>query len=235
MYRDFQGCFLMISPWSSPSLSSISWWFLGAPRRRVLIIGGSFSGLAAGRDLGSHYLVTIIDAKDGMGMAWGSMARMARSPLGLKGALGLEVLKILMSMNWWWMVMNGDIKLQNSFRWGSGSTLWKNGCSRLSHQADAVEILGFCMRSISSTLLESCGLTSSPSTWMPWPSPCSQSLRQLHHEMLPSQMEREVRGECKRWGPWSRALNLLIAVILKIEHICGFLRIGDPQNHGFQY
>ena len=26
-------------------------------RRRVLIIGGSFSGLAAGRDLGSHYLV----------------------------------------------------------------------------------------------------------------------------------------------------------------------------------
>ena len=33
-------------------------------RRRVLIIGGSFSGLAAGRDLGSHYLVTIIDAKE---------------------------------------------------------------------------------------------------------------------------------------------------------------------------
>ena len=30
----------------------------------MLIIGGSFSGLAAGRDLGSHYLVTIIDAKD---------------------------------------------------------------------------------------------------------------------------------------------------------------------------
>jgi len=29
-----------------------------------LIIGGSFSGLAAGRDLGSHYLVTIIDAKE---------------------------------------------------------------------------------------------------------------------------------------------------------------------------
>ena len=38
---------------------------MGDPRRRVLIIGGSFSGLAAGRDLGSHYLVTIIDAKDG--------------------------------------------------------------------------------------------------------------------------------------------------------------------------
>lgn len=37
-------------------------------RRRVLIIGGSFSGLAAGRDLGSHYLVTIIDAKDHLGM-----------------------------------------------------------------------------------------------------------------------------------------------------------------------
>mmetsp|Transcript_15880 Transcript_15880/g.18506 ORF Transcript_15880/g.18506 Transcript_15880/m.18506 type:complete len:90 (-) Transcript_15880:3-272(-) len=33
-------------------------------QRRVLIIGGSFSGLAAGRDLGSHYLVTIIDAKE---------------------------------------------------------------------------------------------------------------------------------------------------------------------------
>ena len=30
----------------------------------MLIIGGSFSGLAAGRDLGTHYLVTIIDAKD---------------------------------------------------------------------------------------------------------------------------------------------------------------------------
>ena len=37
---------------------------ISLPRRRVLIIGGSFSGLAAGRDLGSHYLVTIIDAKD---------------------------------------------------------------------------------------------------------------------------------------------------------------------------
>ena len=37
-------------------------------RRRVLIIGGSFSGLAAGRDLASHYLVTIIDAKDHLGM-----------------------------------------------------------------------------------------------------------------------------------------------------------------------
>ena len=37
-------------------------------RRRVLIIGGSFSGLAAGRDLGSHYLVTIIDAKDHWGL-----------------------------------------------------------------------------------------------------------------------------------------------------------------------
>ena len=38
--------------------------FAVGPRRRVLIIGGSFSGLAAGRDLGSHYLVTIIDAKE---------------------------------------------------------------------------------------------------------------------------------------------------------------------------
>ena len=38
--------------------------FVGGPRRRVLMIGGSFSGLAAGRDLGSHYLVTIIDAKE---------------------------------------------------------------------------------------------------------------------------------------------------------------------------
>ena len=37
---------------------------LRVSRRCVLIIGGSFSGLAAGRDLGSHYLVTIIDAKD---------------------------------------------------------------------------------------------------------------------------------------------------------------------------
>lgn len=33
-------------------------------RRRVLVIGGSFSGLAAGRDLGRHFLVTIIDAKE---------------------------------------------------------------------------------------------------------------------------------------------------------------------------
>ena len=31
--------------------------FSPKPRRRVLIIGGSFSGLAAGRDLGFHYLV----------------------------------------------------------------------------------------------------------------------------------------------------------------------------------
>jgi glycine/D-amino acid oxidase-like deaminating enzyme len=29
-----------------------------------LVIGGSFSGLAAGRDLGRHFLVTIIDAKE---------------------------------------------------------------------------------------------------------------------------------------------------------------------------
>ena len=36
----------------------------GPPRRRVLVIGGSFSGLAAGRDLGRHFLVTIIDAKE---------------------------------------------------------------------------------------------------------------------------------------------------------------------------
>ena len=34
----------------------------------MLIIGGSFSGLAAGRDLGSHYLVTIIDAKERPGL-----------------------------------------------------------------------------------------------------------------------------------------------------------------------
>ena len=34
----------------------------------MLIIGGSFSGLAAGRDLASHYLVTIIDAKDHCGL-----------------------------------------------------------------------------------------------------------------------------------------------------------------------
>ncbi|CAE7531236.1 PAG [Symbiodinium natans] len=33
-------------------------------RRRVLVIGGSFSGLAAGRDLANHFLVTIIDAKE---------------------------------------------------------------------------------------------------------------------------------------------------------------------------
>ena len=39
-------------------------------RRRVLIIGGSFSGLAAGRDLGSHYLVTIIDAKELVDFLW---------------------------------------------------------------------------------------------------------------------------------------------------------------------
>lgn len=32
--------------------------------RRVLIIGGSFAGLACGRDLKNHYLVTIIDAKE---------------------------------------------------------------------------------------------------------------------------------------------------------------------------
>lgn len=34
-------------------------------RRRVLVVGGSFSGLAAGRDLHRHFLVTIIDAKAG--------------------------------------------------------------------------------------------------------------------------------------------------------------------------
>ena len=37
----------------------------------MLIIGGSFAGLAAGRDLASHYLVTIIDAKDSMPGAGG--------------------------------------------------------------------------------------------------------------------------------------------------------------------
>ena len=36
----------------------------------MLIIGGSFSGLAAGRDLGSHYLVTIIDAKELVDFLW---------------------------------------------------------------------------------------------------------------------------------------------------------------------
>jgi len=34
------------------------------PQRRVLIIGGSFAGLACGRDLKDHYLVTIVDAKE---------------------------------------------------------------------------------------------------------------------------------------------------------------------------
>ena len=48
-------------------------------RRRVLIIGGSFSGLAAGRDLGSHYLVTIIDAKDGMAWDWEGCPKIPRS------------------------------------------------------------------------------------------------------------------------------------------------------------
>jgi len=33
-------------------------------QRRVLIIGGSFAGLAMGRDLKSHFLVTIVDAKE---------------------------------------------------------------------------------------------------------------------------------------------------------------------------
>eukprot|EP00438_Fugacium_kawagutii_P004716 Skav217796 [mRNA] locus=scaffold1782:385299:388559:- [translate_table: standard] len=33
-------------------------------QRRVLVVGGSFSGLAAGRDLHRHFLVTIIDAKE---------------------------------------------------------------------------------------------------------------------------------------------------------------------------
>ena len=42
-------------------------------RRRVLVIGGSFSGLAAGRDLANHFLVTIIDAKEPFAetAAWG--------------------------------------------------------------------------------------------------------------------------------------------------------------------
>ena len=162
-----------------PHFPRIFPWIPALPRRRVLIIGGSFSGLAAGRDLGSHYLVTIIDAKDLMG--W-----------------------VMNGDEWWWMVMNGDEwwwkksiddYIYMSFR--CFRFLGKNECSRLSHQADAVEILGFCMRSISSTLLESCVLTSSPSTWMPWPSPCSQLLRQLHHEILLSQIEQEVRGECR--------------------------------------
>merc|ERR1712139_562726 len=34
------------------------------PSRRVLIIGGSFAGLACGRDLRNHFLVTIVDAKE---------------------------------------------------------------------------------------------------------------------------------------------------------------------------
>jgi len=33
-------------------------------QRRVLIVGGSFAGLCAGRDLRDHYLVTIVDAKE---------------------------------------------------------------------------------------------------------------------------------------------------------------------------
>ena len=44
-----------------------------------MIIGGSFSGLAAGRDLGSHYLVTIIDAKDGMAWDWEGCPKIPRS------------------------------------------------------------------------------------------------------------------------------------------------------------
>jgi NADH dehydrogenase FAD-containing subunit len=35
-----------------------------APQRRVLIIGGSFAGLACARDLKNHFLVTIVDAKE---------------------------------------------------------------------------------------------------------------------------------------------------------------------------
>ena len=86
-------------------------------RRRVLIIGGSFSGLAAGRDLGSHYLVTIIDAKE----------------------LGSLVMGLTMAK-------------------------WTQAVAR----------------SISNILPESCVLMWSPSTWMPWPSHCSQWLRQCH-------------------------------------------------------
>merc|ERR1712012_11260 len=33
-------------------------------QRRVLIVGGSFAGLCAARDLRDHYLVTIVDAKE---------------------------------------------------------------------------------------------------------------------------------------------------------------------------
>jgi len=33
-------------------------------QRRVLVIGGSFSGLCVARDLKSHFMVTIVDAKE---------------------------------------------------------------------------------------------------------------------------------------------------------------------------
>merc|ERR1712048_1329275 len=33
-------------------------------QRRLLIVGGSFGGLACGRDMKNHYLVTIVDAKE---------------------------------------------------------------------------------------------------------------------------------------------------------------------------
>eukprot|EP00913_Durusdinium_trenchii_P016523 g15529.t2 len=53
------------SPFPDEELAKTNSHKMPPSQRRVLIIGGSFSGLAAGRDLGSHYLVTIIDAKDG--------------------------------------------------------------------------------------------------------------------------------------------------------------------------
>lgn len=37
---------------------------MGAEKRRVLIIGGGFSGLLAARDLRNHYHVTVVDAKE---------------------------------------------------------------------------------------------------------------------------------------------------------------------------
>lgn len=37
---------------------------MAPPRRRVLVIGGSFSGLCVARDLRDHFLVTVVDAKE---------------------------------------------------------------------------------------------------------------------------------------------------------------------------
>ena len=34
------------------------------PKRRVLVIGGGFSGLLVARDMGKKYDVTVVDAKE---------------------------------------------------------------------------------------------------------------------------------------------------------------------------